>query len=403
MKILIYGINYSPELTGIGKYSGEMGAWLASRGHEVRAVTAPPYYPDWEIQTPYKNRYATEQLDGVRVVRCPLYVPESVSTSKRILHLASFALSSLPRLLAQTFWKPDVVICVVPSMFCVPVSWLLARLAGAKHVVHVQDFEVDAMLGLNMSGKGIVSKAARWFEHVCLRCADILSTISNSMVNRAIAKGVASSRTLLFPNWAEVDRFLNVSETARSELRDRLGLSADKKLCLYSGNIGEKQGLENVLLAADAMRNESVEFLLVGQGAGLGFLKQRAKELDLPNVRFLPLQPWEDLPALLGLADCHLVIQRKGVADAVLPSKLTNILAVGGQALITAEQGTELANLCAEYSGIAELVEPEDMGQLIAAIKVVIAKQGFNEIAQEYARNNLDKESVLRAFELALQ
>lgn len=49
MKILLYGINYSPELTGIGKYSGEMARWLAEQGHEVRVVTAPPYYPDWKV------------------------------------------------------------------------------------------------------------------------------------------------------------------------------------------------------------------------------------------------------------------------------------------------------------------------------------------------------------------
>lgn len=42
LRILIHGINFSPELTGIGKYSGEMAEWLAAQGHEVRVVTAPP-------------------------------------------------------------------------------------------------------------------------------------------------------------------------------------------------------------------------------------------------------------------------------------------------------------------------------------------------------------------------
>lgn len=49
MKILLYGINYSPELTGIGKYSGEQARWLAAQGHAVRVVTAPPYYPQWQV------------------------------------------------------------------------------------------------------------------------------------------------------------------------------------------------------------------------------------------------------------------------------------------------------------------------------------------------------------------
>jgi hypothetical protein len=49
MKILVYGINYSPELTGIGKYTGEMVEWMASQGHDVRVITAPPYYPEWKV------------------------------------------------------------------------------------------------------------------------------------------------------------------------------------------------------------------------------------------------------------------------------------------------------------------------------------------------------------------
>ena len=56
MKILIYGLNYSPELTGIGKYTGEMASWLAARGHEVRVVTAPPYYPAWSVREDYRGK-----------------------------------------------------------------------------------------------------------------------------------------------------------------------------------------------------------------------------------------------------------------------------------------------------------------------------------------------------------
>jgi len=53
LRILIHGINHFPELTGIGKYTGEMAEWLVSRGHEVRVVTAPPYYPEWRIADGY--------------------------------------------------------------------------------------------------------------------------------------------------------------------------------------------------------------------------------------------------------------------------------------------------------------------------------------------------------------
>ena len=107
MKILIYGINYAPELTGIGKYSAELAEWLAARGHEVSVVTAPPYYPQWRVHDGYRSgRYAKEELRGVTVRRAPLWVPEKPGGAKRLIHLASFALSSLPSLLRAAVRYP---------------------------------------------------------------------------------------------------------------------------------------------------------------------------------------------------------------------------------------------------------------------------------------------------------
>ncbi len=105
MKILVYGINYAPELTGIGKYTSEMCEWLAIHGHEVRVVTAPPYYPEWEVSKPYSSyRYSYEEMKGVRVWRAPLWVPGKVNGLNRIVHLMSFALTSLPVVLSQVAW-----------------------------------------------------------------------------------------------------------------------------------------------------------------------------------------------------------------------------------------------------------------------------------------------------------
>jgi len=74
----------------IGKYSGEMMEWLAERGHEVRVVTAPPYYPAWKVREDYRWwEYRVETSPaGVRVFRCPLWVPERPNGIRRMLHWA---------------------------------------------------------------------------------------------------------------------------------------------------------------------------------------------------------------------------------------------------------------------------------------------------------------------------
>lgn len=401
MRILVYGINYSPELTGIGKYTGEMVEWMAQQGHDVRVITAPPYYPEWKVGERYSAwRYRREE-GAATVWRCPLYVPKQPSTIKRLVHLGSFALSSFFPLLAQRRWKPDRIIGVVPTLFCTPGMRLLAKLSGARTLLHIQDYEVDAMLGLGMAGKGKggkVAKLASAFERSGLLGVDNVSTISRSMMNKAREKGVAEERVIFFPNWSEVARFRDVSEGEVAQLRASLGLPDDKRIILYSGNIGEKQGLESVIEAAARLRAEPWQFVIVGQGGGKARLEKLVRERGLENVTFFPLQPYEALPALLKMGDCHLVIQKRGAADAVLPSKLTNILAVGGNAVITAEADTELGQLCTTFPGIAVCVEPESVDALVSGIEQALALPKNNTVAREYAERTLEKESVLSQF-----
>ena len=398
MKILLYGINYSPELTGIGKYSGEMAAWLAAQGHEVRVVTAPPYYPDWKVWQGFSSwRFNQCQEAGVSVIRCPLYVPAKPTAIKRLLHLASFSLSSTFAMLAQLRWKPELVILVVPTLFCAPQALALAKLTGATSVLHIQDYEVDALFGLSIAKGERLKRWAFAVERAVLRAFDRVSTISSGMLQRAAEKGVAKERLRFFPNWSETARFRNVPRDA--ELLRRLGVDPDKRVLLYSGNIGEKQGLECVVEAAQRLSARTdLVFLVVGEGAGKARLLELSQQHNLHNIVFAPLQPYDDLPALLASADCHLVIQKRGAADAVLPSKLTNILAVGGNALITADPDTSLGLLCLEYPGIATLVEPESVEALVAGIESVLAMPVPNVIATGYACEFLDKDQILNRF-----
>ncbi len=403
MKVLIYGINYAPELTGIGKYTGEMAQWLAAAGVQVKVVTAPPYYPDWKVADGFSSvTYQKEVVDGVEIIRCPLYVPKTPSTGTRLLHLLSFAFTSFWALLTQVTWRADTIVVIEPSLFCAPGALLLSVLSGSKTVLHIQDYEMDAMFGLGMMRSVYIAKLAFAFEQWLMGRFDWVSSISYSKLNREIEKGVKANKTLFFPNWVDTE-FIRPDVSGIS-YRETWGFSEQHKLVLYSGNIGKKQGLEIVLDVAQLFQRDvvgnSLQFLIVGEGTHRAELERLAKQKNLNNLHFKNLVPYEDLPKLMAMADIHLVVQKKGAADAVLPSKLTSILSVGGHSLVTAKKDTELGLLVQKHPGIAELIEPENVNDFISGLKRLLTRdiKAINKVARNYAVNHLKRDAVLSRF-----
>ncbi len=401
MKILLYGLNYAPEAVGTGRYTGELGAWLAARGHRVRALAAPPYYPAWKIAPGAKRWWRRETLAGVRVTRAPLYVPRRPRGLTRMLHLASFALSSLPVALWQGLvWRPDVVLAVAPTLAAAPGAWLAARLGGARAWLHLQDFELEAAFGLGLARGGWLKRLALRLERRLLRRFDRVSSISPAMLRRLADKGVRPDRLVEFRNWADCQAIRPTPPDAA--LAAALGLPPGRKVALYSGNLGEKQGVEILVEAAQRLAGrEDLVFLLVGEGSAKARLEAAAAAHG--NILLRPLVPLEQLNALLSLATLHLLPQRADAADLVLPSKLTGMLASGRPVVATAAPGTGLHD---EVAGCGLLVPPGDAAAFSAAIARLLDEpglaEGLGQAARARALERWDREAILLRLEAAL-
>ncbi|RDC66103.1 glycosyltransferase [Adhaeribacter pallidiroseus] len=158
-RILLIGYNFFPELTGIGKYSGEMINWLAGKGYDCTVVTTYPYYPYWKVQEPYiKNRFwfKTEEENfasggKIKIYRCPIYVPTKPSGIKRVLLDFSFLLSAglkmLQLLLSRRY---DYVITVVPAFLLGCLGIIYKKTRKAKLLYHIQDLQIEAARDLQM-------------------------------------------------------------------------------------------------------------------------------------------------------------------------------------------------------------------------------------------------------------
>lgn len=394
MKILLYTANFAPEPTGIGKYSGEMAAWLVSQGHQVRVVAAPPYYPSWKVSKDYTwPPYQRENWQGVDVWRAPLWVPVHQSGLARLLHLLTFVLSSLPIMLWQILWRPNVVMTVAPALMCAPTGWLVAKLSGGKAWLHIQDFEVDVAFEMKLLRGKLLESIVRKSECFLLRRFDKVSTISNRMLEKLKLKGLKEDCLELFPNWVDINHIYPLSEP--SQYREELNIKPDVKVVLFSGTLGNKQGLMVIPKVAQRLTHrQDVVFIICGDGAIKPQLKKASKALS--NVRFIPLQSFNRLGQILGLADIHLLPQSPEATDLVLPSKLSGMLASGTPIIATCKSDTEIASVVTQC-GI--VVPPEDDATLAIALEELLnndeKRLSLGMLARAYCEKNLARDMVL--------
>jgi colanic acid biosynthesis glycosyl transferase WcaI len=386
-KILIHGINYAPELIGVGRYTRDFAEYLARRGHRVEVITAPPHYPGWWVRPPYRAyAYSTEKLNGVTVRRCPLFLHRSGKGIWRFLAPLTFALSAAP----VTAWrilrsKPDVVVCVEPTLFSAPVAALAAKIVRARTVLHVHDLEVDAAFAVKHLRGNLFKQFALAVERVILRGFDTLITISDKMCESLLQKRVPADRLVMVRNWVDLSqiRFLGGPNNFRNEL----GLSQSDFVVLYSGQIGPKQALHHVFSAAESLRAiKRLHFVIAGDGV----LKAQFVERygNTPNVHFLPLQPEDRFCELLNLANLHILPQDGAAADLVLPSKIGAMLASLRPILVQANEGTELYQLLKD---VVKIIPPGNVEVLQNAITAALTSDPdvsrYGEIAALFGRD----------------
>jgi len=406
LRVAILGINYAPEEIGIARYTTDMAIALAERGHRVEVVAGKPYYPAWNVPGEWRGggwRHARE--DGVEITRCAHYVPAVPNGLRRVLHLASFAVMALGPMIRlarrPVAERPQVVMCIAPALLSVPVAWVAARLAGARLWVHIQDFEVEAAFATGLVGEnGRAGQLACWVERQILRLADIASSISPQMCRKLLDKGFAPDAVLEVRNWANASS--NFCPAEASPFRAEWDLGT-RHVCLYSGNIANKQGIEILVEAASLLAHrDDIAFVICGEGPNRARLMELAE--GLTNIQFQFLQPMERLGDLLSLASVHLLPQIPGAADLVLPSKLTNMLASGRPIVATAEPGTGLYD---EVDGCGLSTPPGDAAALARAIETLIddpeqsARMG--DIARRRAVERWTMTGIIDKLEAALR
>lgn len=369
-RFLVSSINFAPDHAGIGVYSTDWPVFLAEQGHDVTMVTGFPYYPQWTKRPEDARRlFARETYRGVRTLRGYLYVPRSVSALRRLWHELTFCLFAGLNVLRAG--RPDAIVVFTPPFFLGMVGVLAKWLWRRPLVINIQDLPLDAAFALDMVKRGVLTRALYALEGWMYRRADLVATISPTMLAAVEARGVRPDRLALVPNWIDVAAaaprpgvggFL----TALPEASGRFTIA-------YAGNLGIKQGIDRLLHLAKALDTDAdLHIFVIGDGADRERLHAINRELGCTNVTFLPFLDAADYQSMLADADVMFLAQRSGAGDNFFPSKLLGITAAGKPLLVAADEDSELARIVRE-TGCGLVSGYDDLEGLITHVRAMQA------------------------------
>jgi colanic acid biosynthesis glycosyl transferase WcaI len=359
MRVVVWGINYAPEITGIAPHNVALCEFLRGRGDDIEMVTTFAYYPAWRKRDEDRHLlFRTDVINGVPVHRCWHFVPRIVSAWKRIIHEGTFVLTSTLRVLSLD--RPDIYIIVSPPLLLGAAAWLVARFKRAPFVFHVQDLQPDAAVGLGMLKAGWFTRALYWLESFAYKKAARVSGISEEILDAFRRKGVPARKLILFPNGVALPSLAEIPE--RGNFRAKHGFTANEFLAIYAGNLGVKQGLDILLDAAKSLAT-GIRVVLCGDGAERVALEKSLRDRHLTNVTMLPLHFGRDYQELLVDADVSLITQQSGSGNAFFPSKLLITLAHSSPVVTVADDESALARAVVE-GGFGRNVLPEKPSEL---------------------------------------
>jgi glycosyltransferase involved in cell wall biosynthesis len=381
MHILLLNQYYPPDTSATAKMAAQVAEKLAER-HQVTVVAGrPSYEPDEFYPFAFLRR---DIRDNLTVERVASTAYPRHQMRRRVSNYLSYLALAVPRALAI---HPDIVLAMTDPPVAGIAGAFIARMADRPFVYNIRDLYPDMAIG------GDIVQPNRWVDRWekmhrrALHQAARVIVLGDDMRDRIISKGVSPDRVVVVRDGASFP----------PSLPERNDLVVQKIRCdfsfvaLHAGNLGFYGAWDSLLKAADILRNENTGLVFVGDGANRAAMEISAK--PLPNVRFLPFFPIEQVPHVMMAGDVHIVTVRRGLEGVVVPSKLYSILAAGRPVLAIAAAESDAARIVRE-SGCGISADPDDPAAIAAAIRELrndqnrLIQMGIRakETAAKYAR-----------------
>ncbi len=295
-------------------------------------------------------------------------------------------------------FRPDAVIVYSPPLPVALAAVLIARSKRIPVIVNVQDIVPQCLIELGVLRKNpVLLRVLEMMEKYVNSKADILTVHSEGNRQAIGLKGVTLSKLKVVPNWADLDA---VSPGPKfNPFSIKYGLE-DKFVASFAGVMGTSQDMRVIIEAARILQNvPKLLFLLVGDGVQKGDVLKWSAGLN--NVMLLPPVSREVYPSVLHSSDVSLATLKSGVAPAVVPSKILNIMASGRPVVAAMSMGGEVARIL-ESADCGHVVGPGNPHALASVIENLYQspeeclRLGSN--GRRYAEQHFSRHGALKGY-----
>lgn len=399
MRILLSTAYFPPDTGSAAHLFYELGTALVERGHEVWIVTSKPsYHVTGNIDRYGGKLWVREEMDGLQIVRVALpKLPRNMPLARGVWQISSGALFAPASLMVP---RPDISLVYSPPIFLGFSSWMLRMFRNVPFILNVQDLFPQSVIDLGLLHNRVLIRLFEGVERFVYRHANRITVHSSGNKRHVIGKGVAEERVTVIPNWVDT-KLLSPGEK-ENELREELSLQG-KFVASFGGVLGYSQDLDTVLEAAHLLSDTpDIVFLIVGDGVEKERLQNRADEMKLDNVLFLPMQPRERYLLVVQASDVSLATLHAAVRTPVVPSKILSIMAVGKPVITALDLSGDVPELI-KRAECGEALPPEEPEILAKTIrKLYNNPQACDEMGRngrEYAEREFSVRNAADRYE----
>lgn len=365
MKILFFSEYFPPEYNAAASRVFEQVYYWRKQGHEITVITTQPNFPDGKLFPNYKNKlYCVEIKDEIRIVRVKTFIARNKGFLLRSLDYASYFFPALIAGLWQK--KPDIIIANCPTPFAALVGITIGKLRSIPCVLEVSDLWPASIVAVGAMSQNFIIKMLEKLELFLYRSAQKIIVLTSAFKQNLIARKINPDKIHVVLSGVDLNRFFPRPKNLL--LAAQFNLNPENFIAGYIGTFGMAHALENILRAAELLKNYTcIHFLFIGTGAEREKLCKIVKELSLTNVTILNSQPKELIPEFWSLCDIALVhLKNNPVFKEVIPSKIFEAMGMGKPILIAAPEGE--ATRLIQNEGIGYVLLPENANDLAEKI-----------------------------------